>query len=177
MTFNLCLGRVTRCVSTATYSNTKGGVFLECLVIFSHSSTLLSAVISSCFFHILRQVSRLPECCFRQFVPTFTPLEPHLSSGFYNSFTSSWPECVFPPQQAFANLLGSTSLILTLIPIDLLRCQQPPPPEGSCFTRGCQSRCETGFITSNDEEEGRGREGANTHAFIFGSTRLRGQEV
>lgn len=82
--------------------------------------------------------------------------------------------CVLPPQEA--NPLGSSSLILTLIPIELLRCQQQPPnphPDKrscfSCFVNGCQTRCETGFNTTLQEAnmKKKATEGANTRVLIF----------
>lgn len=133
----------------ATYSSTKEECFWSVWLFPVTPSMPLSALIScivSLFFHIFLKVLRLPivvsGCLSRLLLlklPSF--------SSFCNSFTSS-VTCFFPLQETSATPLGSSSPIIKLIPIELLRC---PPDKGPCFMSVCQARCGTGFNTTRQE--------------------------
>lgn len=152
----------------ATYSSTKEECFWSVWLFPVTPSIPLSALIScvvSLFFHISLKVLRLPivvSGCLSRLLLLKLPF----FSGFCNSFSTSSLTCFFPLQEASASPLGSSSPIIKLIPIELLRC--PPPDKGPCFMSVCQARCGTGFHSTR--QEGKSEKGKQGLCLFLGDS-------
>lgn len=147
----------------ATYSSTKEECFWSVWLFPVTPSIPLSALIScvvSLFFHIFLKVLRLPivvSGCLSRLLLLKLPF----FSSFCNSFTSS-VTCFFPLQETSATPLGSSSPIIKLIPIELLRC---PPDKGPClrvFVRPDVEQASTQL-----GRKGTRRSSLPRHVFIF----------
>lgn len=129
VTLNLWKERVTRRVFMATYSSTKEECFWSVWLFPVTPSIPLSALIScvvSLFFYIFLKVLLVSVCLSR-----LLHLKLPFFSGFCNSFSNSSLTYFFPLQETSATPLGSSSPIIKLIPIELLRC---PPDKGPCLS-------------------------------------------